>query len=580
MAKKLKLTGWEILPEAGNGDRVPDPRQDSYYRPSNSNSRVAPIVTNERGTAAKPVILPDVEITAKKGEGYRNPMRHPKDIGSTPALLSAMFPIDQVMHLPSRAVNQYIAWSENKDVPFESEISQTLGWENNDPTDIWASARNIAVDNAADFILPPMAGALGHIGMVEAGNIANVASEYTNSAKNLIDITKKYAKYKPNPVEFINPAEQEMLHTVRNVGSNLTEESLKNHKSLQSVLTKAQSLSDSQFKDLTGFTRESVAGKIKKLQETEQLDKLLAERMKGLGLTDYQRPRRSLQNIEQEYRAGDFDIDNTIATGQYSSDALSQENFYNSNPTGWQTVVSEGNFRSPEISELSAQNEQRIREVNRQTLTNLRNNIQQNRYNRSNTNYNFRDLLNKNTNILDRIVEKVTNAYNNKVFYGDLPENVLKKAETKATENGTIELLPSLFAKNSTESIPRKLIQAVNTVVGSPKGTNFIGAHSLSTDSYSASLRMLKQLLDKDVVDVNFHGFKNLNPHGFAQQIGLPKQTNLKEINTLINEVNQHPNIKGKIPFAKWHKQDVYPPTLTITRKKSGGKINSWKIID
>ena len=32
-----------------------------------------------------------------------------------------------------------------------------------------------------------------------------------------------------------------------------------------------------------------------------------------------------------------------------------------------------------------------------------------------------------------------------------------------------------------------------------------------------------------------------------------------------------------KLELNGW---EIHPPTLTITRKKSGGKINSWEIID
>jgi len=521
------------------GTAIVDPRQDSYYRPSNSNPQITPVLS---GTAAKPITLPEVEIVAKKGEGYRNPMRHPTDIGSSADLASTLFmaPITQAMHLPSRAVNQYLGWAENKDVPFDSEISQTLGWNNNDPTDLWASARNMVADNAADFVLPPMAGALGHIGMVEAGKAADVASGYIGSAKNLADVTKKYITYKPNPVEFIKPAEKEMLDVVRGVGTHFTEEGLKNHKSLQSALTKAQSLTEEQFKDLTGFTRESVAGRIKKLQEVEQQDKLRAEWLKEQGISESYRPR--VTNYEGQ--GGDRDID--------------------IQGTGWSHVESllTGNQRSANFAE-ELQNRAR------------------NRYNyHRNQNQNFildKNLLTK-PNILDRMAQKVTDAHNKNVFYGDMPENAIPK--TAMTLGVQQELLPSLFARNATESIPRKLLQAVRAVEQAPKGESFIGAHSLSTDSYPASLRMLKQLLDKNAVDVNFHGFKNMNRSGFSQQVGLPMQTNLKEINTLIKDINEHPNLKGKIPFAKWHKQDVYPPTLTITRKKSGGKINSWELID
>lgn len=140
----------------GNGG-IADPRQDSYYTPSSSDKKNEwEIVQDEAGSINNPKQLPEVEISAKRGDGYKNPMRHPTDIGSSADLLSDLFvtPLTEALHIPSRLVNQGIGLIKGNNPNYDSEISQTLGLKHSGNDGLYEGFRDFAVDNAADVIVP------------------------------------------------------------------------------------------------------------------------------------------------------------------------------------------------------------------------------------------------------------------------------------------------------------------------------------------------------------------------------------------------------------------------------------------
>ena len=71
---------------------------------------------------------------------------------------------------------------------------------------------------------------------------------------------------------------------------------------------------------------------------------------------------------------------------------------------------------------------------------------------------------------------------------------------------------------------------------------------------------------------------QSFNDMGFSGKIGLPLETNVKEINSVIAEINKG-QLK-KIPFAKIIDGQIKAPTISATKKKLGRKVNTdWVII-
>jgi hypothetical protein len=117
--------------------------------------------------------------------------------------------------------------------------------------------------------------------------------------------------------------------------------------------------------------------------------------------------------------------------------------------------------------------------------------------------------------------------------------------------------------------------RAYNQVAASPKGSSFLPARSLSSDSYPMSLRLTNRGLKSGIVDVNYHGMNLLNPSGFTQVAGLPMDINLKEINTLIKGLNTE--LPKSLPYAKIEGGQLMYPNFSVTRKKNGGWLNKYE---
>lgn len=186
LTKKFKSSDWEIvddLPKAQFG-LITNPRTDKYYTPSSSDKQVNNVV-NEAGSINNPKQLPQVEISAKRGEGYRNPMRHPTDIGSASELVSSLFPIGEAFHTPSRLVNQGIGLIKGNHPSYDSEISQTLGLKHNGNDNLYEGIRDFVVDNAADVITPMAPEASVNFAKNRA---LNIIGQHPGHARSLTDI--------------------------------------------------------------------------------------------------------------------------------------------------------------------------------------------------------------------------------------------------------------------------------------------------------------------------------------------------------------------------------------------------------
>jgi len=125
--------------------------------------------------------------------------------------------------------------------------------------------------------------------------------------------------------------------------------------------------------------------------------------------------------------------------------------------------------------------------------------------------------------------------------------------------------------------VKQQLIGALKTVEASPKGTNFIGSGSLSTDSYPLTLDSGKIMLKKGLVEVNVEpGVTGLNGMGYTN---MSPRLVIKDINSKIEELEK---LSGKkLPRAKYNPNspgsyDMYQvPRIYFTRLKQGGSINT-----
>ena len=156
------------------------------------------------------------------------------------------------------------------------------------------------------------------------------------------------------------------------------------------------------------------------------------------------------------------------------------------------------------------------------------------------------------------------------------PQGLIRMAKTDY-EYSTIKdaqgnLVEKLLPTGKTKE---QLIKAVRKVEASPKGTNFTGSSSLSTDSYPLTLDSGLMMSEKGLVDVSVDtGTMYLNDMGYTHTS--PRLV-IKDINSKIEKLEK---ISGKkFPRAKYNpKADRYHmyevPKIYFTRLKQGGSIN------
>ena len=443
-------------------------------------------------------------------------------------------PIEEWSRTPSRAIHYGIGAYKNKDLafnPYQSEITETLDLET-DPNDLWHSVRNFAINNAADVLVPvegiaqPSAKFLTNLGK----GVAEGAEAYGKSLGATRQIIDNYRNR--GQALFGTPETEELLKTVRNVGLSLKNEGdLYNPKIIESVLERAKSLSDSQFKGLTGFEKSELESRLKQLLSGE-LEKPEVPRVDGMTREEFVRQHLiDLRRPERRQRLQELSL-----------------NIGEQNPQGWQTL--DNTIQVPGDYDI---------DVNRfASEPNM-----------------FLQYYENSPNIIDKLNTKLQQTLNKKL---NLAEQTELSKESQALING-------IFAREGEAAIRKKLIGAVKRVKGAKKGENFIPSSSLSTDSYPLSYKFLPNLVKEGEVDLGYHGMKNLNSLGFSEQIGIPLETNLREINTVIENINKVS--KKKFPYAVIKNNSIDVPVISATKLKLGGKIslkrnkpNTWQILD
>jgi hypothetical protein len=133
-------------------------------------------------------------------------------------------------------------------------------------------------------------------------------------------------------------------------------------------------------------------------------------------------------------------------------------------------------------------------------------------------------------------------------------------------DNSIIGYEDDVFTTGNTTG---QLRDALKTVEAAPKGQNFVGSSSLSTDSYPLTLDSGMFMMKKGMIEPKFSGeLRPLNPMGTTNQL---PNLSLKEINFKIQELEK---LSGKkIPRAKIVNGEYKVPEIYFTKLKQGGVI-------
>jgi hypothetical protein len=194
--------------------------------------------------------------------------------------------------------------------------------------------------------------------------------------------------------------------------------------------------------------------------------------------------------------------------------------------------------------------------------------------------------------VMDPAIAKLNTSYDNSSLFSKLgkryyeinspynieelssaPESMIKYARTdkylkpiRDWENNIIGYEDDVFTSGNTTG---QLRDALKTVEAAPKGQNFVGSSSLSTDSYPLTLESGMFMVKKGIIEPKFSGdFTGLNRMGTTDM--LPKLS-LKEINSKIQELEK---LSGKkIPRAKIVNGEYKVPEIYFTKLKRGGVI-------
>jgi hypothetical protein len=168
----------------------------------------------------------------------------------------------------------------------------------------------------------------------------------------------------------------------------------------------------------------------------------------------------------------------------------------------------------------------------------------------------------KGDNIVDKFNEKLDKF---------LTKRLNLEQKTSLGYDESEDLVGYLSADEGKRKTTKKLIEATNKVKNADEGKTFIPSSSLSTDSYPLSYKILPKFLEEGKINVGYHGYQNLNSMGFSNKIGLNPQYNLKEFNTVIDNIRK---VSGKkIPYAYMDDSgNIQAPIISATRTNVGLK--------
>jgi hypothetical protein len=388
-------------------------------------------------------------------------------------------------------------------------------------------------------------------GLREVGQYLPARGEVISELKDL-----KRAAFPTKPT-FINPREQELLSTVRNVGI-MTKTGVNDASVLEKILAKSSGLTDDEFKNLVGSSRSEIQGKIQILKQTPKGAKKVGENQFEWDVnpnTNQSPPPILDANGTPISTSGNLNL-NRPARSQAARDAASTRRQGRQLQNLYDQVVTQQGGRDLSPRQMNVL----------QTFV-------------DDTNQLIRTDPDNAPNFSDFLNSSIQDLYNfklepNKSFIRGLTNRINEARYLPQSYEQADALLPTLN-RNETNNPTAEIIKAFRTVERAPKGSTFKSAGSLSTDSYPATLRMSEMGLDRGVLDINYTGMSSLNPSGFSQQAGIPTDINLKEMNTLIDQLNK--KLPKPIPYGYIEGNYMKVPQISVTRKKNGGWLNKYK---
>jgi len=349
--------------------------------------------------------------------------------------------------------------------------------------------------------------------------LKKVIPKTIGTREEFIDIINAIKNKKAQNIE-LTASEQELLKSTRVIGSIANSGNLNESLDLLNSLKKrAADTPDDVFENLTGFSKYELDKRIENLTSGSQVKKTEIPDIEQVGFINLERTPR--QPRRSDYFYGNDNVN--INTSRINSD---EDIFRNLFTEGSENPI------NPDI-------------INRVNLEDFL--------------HGFSNKGKKET-LLSRIGNRV--------------------GVVKPSPVNDAKVLISSISKNSDNNPAKRILEAYKKVADSPKGSSFIPARSLSSDSYNRlSLPLIERGLKNDIIDLNYNGFSSLNSMGFPTKAGLKPELIVKEINSQISNINK---LTGKqYPFAKIKDGEVLYPEFTVTRKQQGGIITDpagqWK---
>jgi len=406
-------------------------------------------------------------------------------------------------------------------------------------------------------------------------------------------------------------AEQELIHTFRNVGhiAKKTGASARAEQ-FEALLKQGESLNDEMFFKLTGYNRSDLLDKVNTLKKTE-----------SSGLKNFlpdQNDRYAAQLDRDAARVNRANAIEQASLGGPSAAEMRSAFQQNYNPTSQEQIVASltddlvnGRITQTQFqNNLEAQGIDMAAYLRGASVDDATNYVQQARGSQ------LDDLVIERMQFLDDLSTQVSNGTITEAEYMDRMSEYMRNRpsspsyfdrdpvkvnslsmydpgamrspigrlndkffgnkyipKTELAEDAN-DLFIGLYT-NEYNNPAAEMLSAYKKVAASPKGSSFLPARSLSSDSYPASLKLTNRGLKSGIVDVNYHGMNLLNPSGFTQVAGLPMDINLKEINTLIKGLNTQ--LPKSLPYAKMQGGELLYPNFSVTRKKNGGWLNKYE---
>ncbi len=488
--------------------------------------------------------------------------------------------------------------------------------------------RSNIVDDIAAVSMPVAVGALAGVGAQTypefANNLANPFAGIA-SKKDLSNLYDNISRKIATPKSYaLNPAEQKLLSSVRNAGHIFNSGNVyDNQELLSSLIKKADQLPDKNFENLTGWNKAELRTRLddlkangvnkKQVYSEDDLgdiesdiitdvpyDPELAREQYRLAngsdldadiaghsaeQRDYLASVRSalirrdaenrFENLLADMRASRPVSEHIPTNSEVIADHINagRRSINLTHPTRGRTIIPSAE-RSAELQFTPEEFSSLATGLGRESEINLRNpagDLQHAINSVRVRGYTGRiaDLIPSGVHPLSPEVIQSLNSYAPKKslvakLNDRLSSDLMKETNLPITE----ALIPSL-AKRSTNNPAKEMLSAYRAVKNSEKGSSFIPAHSLSSDSFPASISLINRAVDDGIVDVGFHGYSPMNNMGFSQKAGLPLKTNLNEINSLIANLNS--KLEKKIPMAKIQNDKIMYPTITVKKKGKGG---------